>query len=228
MAKATALCTPGKPTNAPEAKGSVVISALMINNLVYYLLPVVIYRIKKLGNNYDEYDILTLTPTGSTKKTTKSAKENLDCTPAEKARVMVHWAKADNHHITDTLLTLIEDSVTWKGIFGFDKGVKKDSTPTGKGKSIIQHCADIAKVLFSIGKKNSEWNNDNLAHLRGMVKNRGHVLGETGHGLIIGGHEDELHAGSDIANVYAEVPMVSLHACINGYKSHCQLKGHLK
>ncbi|KAF9235106.1 hypothetical protein BU15DRAFT_78338 [Melanogaster broomeanus] len=155
---------------------------------------------------------------GSAKKITKSDKENLEHTPTKKARVTVHWAKADNHHITDTLLTLIEDSVTWKGTFGFDKGVEKDPTPTGKGKSIIQHCADIATVLFAIGKKNSEWTNNDLAHLRGVVKNRvmslkatyteyRNKLGETGHGLVVGGCEDELHAGSDIANVYDDIQL---------------------
>ncbi|KIK91256.1 hypothetical protein PAXRUDRAFT_149907, partial [Paxillus rubicundulus Ve08.2h10] len=154
---------------------------------------------------------------GSADKITKSNKENLDHAPAKKARVMMYWTKATNHHITDTLLTLIEDSATWKGMFGFDKGVKKDPTPTGKEKRIIQHCANIAKVLFSTGEKNSKWTKDDLAHLRGMVKNRviqyslkatyskyHNKLSEMGHGLIVRGCEDELHAGSDIANVYGK------------------------
>ncbi|KAF8836553.1 hypothetical protein BDN67DRAFT_983860 [Paxillus ammoniavirescens] len=164
---------------------------------------------------------------GSAKKITKSNKENLNHAPTKKARVMVHWTKATNHHITDTLLTLIENSATWKGTFGFDKGVKKDPTPTGKGKCIIQHCADIVKVLFSTGEKNFKWTKDDLVHLRGMVKNRVmsqvfpsflsilkatyskycNKLGETGHGLVVGGHEDELHAGSDIANVYNDIQL---------------------
>ncbi|KAF9224955.1 hypothetical protein BS17DRAFT_766280 [Gyrodon lividus] len=128
VAKATALCTPGKPTNAPEAKGS-------------------------------------------TKKTTKSDKR------------LGSWCH----------------SVTWKGTFGFNKGVEKDPTPTGKGKSIIQHCADIAKVLFSIGKKNS--------CLKATYAEYCNKLSETGHGLITGGCKDELHAGSDIANMYDDIQL---------------------
>ena len=82
------------------------------------------------------------------------------------------WTKPENHHFTNTLLTLIEDSVVWKGAFSFDKGVEKDTTPTGKDKSIIEHCTGIAKVLFATSKKDSEYMNADLVHLRGVVKNR--------------------------------------------------------
>ncbi|KIJ61907.1 hypothetical protein HYDPIDRAFT_169487 [Hydnomerulius pinastri MD-312] len=155
---------------------------------------------------------------GSAKKKTKSDKENVDDAPAKKAKVIVHWAKGENHHITDTLLTLIEDSVVWKGAFGFDKGVENDPTPTGQGKSIIEHCVDIAKVLFATEEKDSEWAHYDLAHLKGVVKNRvmslkgtytefRNKLGETGHGLIVAGREDEMRMGSDIANVYDEIQL---------------------
>lgn len=50
--------------------------------------------------------------------------------------------------MTDQLLTLIEDSVTWKVALGFDKGASANWTPTSKGKSFIQHCSDIAEAFF--------------------------------------------------------------------------------
>ena len=49
--------------------------------------------------------------------------------------------------------------MVWKGVFGFDKGVEKDITPTGKGKSMIEHCASIVKVLFTTSEKDSEYMN---------------------------------------------------------------------
>ena len=82
------------------------------------------------------------------------------------------WTKPANHHIIDTLLTLIKDFVVWKGAFGFDKGVKNDTTPTGKDKSIIEHCAGIAKAFFATGEKDSDYTNADLVHLWSVVKNQ--------------------------------------------------------
>ncbi|KAI6137251.1 hypothetical protein F5141DRAFT_1209577 [Pisolithus sp. B1] len=112
----------------------------------------------------------------SVKKSKKSAvvdsvdseKEN-NLEPSKK-RLLIHWSKLENFHITDALLTLIEDSVTWKGVFGFDKETDPDPTPTGKGKSLAQHCADIATALFLT--EDSEWSKDDLGALRGVVKNQ--------------------------------------------------------
>ncbi|KIK82171.1 hypothetical protein PAXRUDRAFT_14876 [Paxillus rubicundulus Ve08.2h10] len=39
-------------------------------------------------------------------------------------------AKSENFHLTDTLLVLIKNSVTWKGTLGFDKGAVNDPMPT--------------------------------------------------------------------------------------------------
>lgn len=128
-----------------------------------------------------------------------------------KKRILIHWSKLENFHITDALLTLIEDSVTWKGIFGFDKGTDPDPTPTGKGKSLAQHCADIATALFLT--EDSEWSKDDLGALRGVVKNWVaslkstymafcQDLGETGHGLVASGRERELQEGSTVANAW--------------------------
>ncbi|KAF9236935.1 hypothetical protein BU15DRAFT_76423 [Melanogaster broomeanus] len=145
----------------------------------------------------------------SSAKKAKSNKENMD-PPVKKAHITVHWTKPENHHIMDTLLTLVEDSVVWKGAFGFDKGVEKDPTPTEKGRSIIEHCADIAKILFAPGEKDLHFTCDDLPHLRGVVKNRvmsslkgpyteyRNSLGETGHGLVVSGREDEFKSDIDL------------------------------
>ncbi|KAG1734393.1 uncharacterized protein EDB91DRAFT_1084053 [Suillus paluster] len=81
-----------------------------------------------------------------------SDKENNNCIgmsgDMKKPRVMIHWSKPDNHHLTDQLLTLIEDSPLWKAVFGFDKGTSGSAVATGKGKSTLKHCADIAVALF--------------------------------------------------------------------------------
>jgi hypothetical protein len=37
-------------------------------------------------------------------------------------RTLARWAKKENHHLTDQLLTLIEESPKYKMAFGFDKG----------------------------------------------------------------------------------------------------------
>ena len=62
----------------------------------------------------------------------------------------------------DTLLTLIEESATWWAAFGFDLGGLNNKTPTGKGKSLIQHCANIAIAFFITG---------DIKQLRGVIKN---------------------------------------------------------
>ncbi|KAG9313213.1 hypothetical protein JVU11DRAFT_6672 [Chiua virens] len=133
----------------------------------------------------------------------------------KKAQAVIHWAKPENFHLTDSLLTLIEDSVTWKVALGFDKGPFPNPTPTGKGKTLIQHCSDIAEVFFLGGDVFSDggYTKDDLPMLKGVIKNRVHslksaytehrkTLGETGHGLITTGCVGELQEGSNIANAW--------------------------
>ena len=74
----------------------------------------------------------------------------------------------------DMLLTLIEESVTWKGALGFDKGAVNDPTPTGKGKSFIQHCGDIAKAFFLGNDVDFDFTKDDLPVLKTVIKNRIH------------------------------------------------------
>ncbi|KAF9235926.1 hypothetical protein BU15DRAFT_64469 [Melanogaster broomeanus] len=163
---------------------------------------------------------------GGAKKTTKSNKENSEASHDAKPKARTTTlAKPENHHMTDSLLTLIEDSVTWKGALGFDKGAEVDSTPTGKGKNFLQHCADIATAFFVTGEVGSEWEPHDVPSLKIVIKNQINrrvnlgmslslkttyqayrkELGETGHGLVVAGREEELYEGSPAANVYEDI-----------------------
>ncbi|KAG9311869.1 hypothetical protein JVU11DRAFT_8123 [Chiua virens] len=124
------------------------------------------------------------------------------------------WGKEEYFHKTDTLLTLIEESATWRTAFGFDLGGLNNTTPTGKGKSLIQHCADIAITFFIDGEKGPEWKNEDIKLLRSLIKNCVNLLkstyhafkaklGETRHGLVVSGSADELREDSEVANVWA-------------------------
>ncbi|KAF8835212.1 hypothetical protein BDN67DRAFT_1015742 [Paxillus ammoniavirescens] len=132
----------------------------------------------------------------SSKKAVKSNKENAEDTSGDNMKnphVVVSWAKPEHFHMTDALLTLIEDSVTWKGTFGFDIGADPDLTPTTKGG------------------KDSKWTLDDIKMLKVVIKNRTtyhalhQELGETGHGLVVDGHNRDLHTGSTAANIWEDI-----------------------
>ncbi|KIK92118.1 hypothetical protein PAXRUDRAFT_13422 [Paxillus rubicundulus Ve08.2h10] len=129
---------------------------------------------------------------------------------------VILWAKSENFHLTDALLMLIKDSVTWKGALGFNRGAVNDPMPTGKGRSFIQHCEDITDEFFLHHNTNSEFVKDNLPALRTVIKNLinslkstftkyHNKLGKTGHGLVTSGHADELYEGSEATNVYEAI-----------------------
>lgn len=76
--------------------------------------------------------------------------------------------------MTDSLLTLLEDSVTWKVALGFDKGGSINPTPTGKGKSLNQHYSDIAEAFF-LGDApllDAGFTKEDLPTLTRVIKNR--------------------------------------------------------
>ncbi|KIK74082.1 hypothetical protein PAXRUDRAFT_562424, partial [Paxillus rubicundulus Ve08.2h10] len=108
----------------------------------------------------------------TTQKATKPGKENLMAADdLKKAWAVVLWAKPENFHLTDTLLTLIEESVTWKGALGFNKGAVNDPTPTGKGKSFIQHCEDIVEAFFLVHNADINFTKADLPALKTVIKN---------------------------------------------------------
>ncbi|KAF8330467.1 hypothetical protein F5887DRAFT_1081714 [Amanita rubescens] len=74
------------------------------------------------------------------------------------------WHDPAFHHYSDTLLTIIEDSICCRKAFGFKGG--DDHSVTSSGLSLIQTCRLIALQLFPT---HPETNMEKLAH---AVKNR--------------------------------------------------------
>ncbi|KAJ8580321.1 hypothetical protein M405DRAFT_834492, partial [Rhizopogon salebrosus TDB-379] len=111
---------------------------------------------------------------------------------------------------------LIEDSPLWMSVFGFNKGTSGSAVATGKGKNNLKHCADIAVALFIDNVAGVLWTLDGIKVHQGIHHIMMHLLyrlhstyadicgelGETGHGLVVLGCEDELIDGSPAANIY--------------------------
>jgi hypothetical protein len=75
-----------------------------------------------------------------------------------------------NHHLTDVLLGIIEDSATYKVALGFDKG--DVGAVSSGGKKVIEQYQSIARKLF-IDVENATWS-DTKDHVRSLgesVKN---------------------------------------------------------
>jgi|SRR6267154_4056670 len=90
-------------------------------------------------------------------------------TPAMVLTQYGSWTHPDNHHLSDTLLTIIEGSTPYKVAFGFDRG-NVTLVPTG-GKKIIDHYRAIACELF-VDVAKSIYTEDDVEDLLKLVKNR--------------------------------------------------------
>jgi hypothetical protein len=90
-------------------------------------------------------------------------------TPAMVLTQYGSWTHPDNHHLSDTLLTIIEGSAPYKVAFGFDKG-NVTLVPTG-GKKTIDHYRAIARELF-VDVVKSIYTEDDVDDLLKLVKNR--------------------------------------------------------
>ena len=90
-------------------------------------------------------------------------------TPAMVLTQYGSWTHPDNHHLSDTLLTIIEGSAPYKVAFGFDRG-NVTLVPTG-GKKIIDHYRAIACKLF-VDVAKSIYTEDDVEDLLKLVKNR--------------------------------------------------------
>ncbi|KAJ7506345.1 hypothetical protein B0H11DRAFT_2327412 [Mycena galericulata] len=126
----------------------------------------------------------------------------------------VQWAKAPFHHLTDTLLTIIEGSARYKQAFGFDKG-QSGPVDTG-GKTLPDLCSDVAAKLLKVNEDESDYTSASLPGLADVIKNRVNnlkktytehheKLGATGHGLVTAGKEAKIIEGSDIANAWEAI-----------------------
>ncbi|RXW15586.1 hypothetical protein EST38_g10266 [Candolleomyces aberdarensis] len=133
-----------------------------------------------------------------------SNKENEGITET-KVEDAVSWAKNPEH--TDQLLTIIEANERYRCTFGSAHG--QGSAPTSGGLTVAKVAQKIAQELFP----NSSVDNKKLGI---SVKNRvasikkaylayKSKLGETGHGLIIDGKEDEIVEGTGIYNVHDKI-----------------------
>lgn len=70
----------------------------------------------------------------------------------------------------DQLLTLIEDSPSWKAMFGFDKSTSGSAIAISKDKSTLKHSADIAVALFIDYVAGVQWTFDDINMLQGVIK----------------------------------------------------------
>lgn len=82
--------------------------------------------------------------------------------------MLYRWAKKKNHHLTDSLLTIIEENAVYKVAFGFDKG--DDDNNTGNGKRVGDHHLKLAEKLF-IDVEDAIWISSDLSKLKEVVKN---------------------------------------------------------
>lgn len=74
-------------------------------------------------------------------------------------------------HLSDSLLSIIEDSAIYKVALGFNKG--DVGAVSSGGKKVIEHYQSIARKLF-IDAEDAQWSNtkEDLKMLGESVKNR--------------------------------------------------------
>ena len=73
----------------------------------------------------------------------------------------------DNHHLSDTLLSHIEASNTYKVAFSFNKG-DIGLVPTGGKKIIYLHHKIACKIWIDV--TDPEYMNDDMEQLKDLVK----------------------------------------------------------
>ncbi|KAG1780886.1 hypothetical protein EV702DRAFT_1193714 [Suillus placidus] len=158
-------------------------------------------------------------PKSRAKSAGTDVKENLDpravvtgSVTADKRRtILVAWSKPDNHHLTDSLLTLIESN-TYRKAFGFAllPGSGKVASTGDRPTNLYRQ---LATALF-LDREDSPWKDINLNDLADTVKNRvanglrkafikhHDSMSQTGQGLIDADCEDEITFGSKIFNAW--------------------------
>lgn len=79
------------------------------------------------------------------------------------------WSAKKNYHLSDSLLRIIEDNLTYKVALRFYKG-DVENVPNG-GKGVIEHHQSISCKLF-INIEGLEWTEEHVKQLGESVKNR--------------------------------------------------------
>ncbi|CAA7264515.1 unnamed protein product [Cyclocybe aegerita] len=128
----------------------------------------------------------------------------------------VKWKRGIYHHYTDSLLTIIEDKPRYRQAFGFSKD---QSTPVSTGgQPVAELHAEVAQSLFfeteepPKGQSELSFCKDDLSalakasyRLKKLYREHQATLGATGEGLLDAGRQDEITAGTPLANLWEEV-----------------------
>ena len=79
------------------------------------------------------------------------------------------WISLEHLPLSNTLLSIIEDSATYKTALGFNKG-DVGSVPTGGKKAVDIYCEIACKVF--IDQPGSKYTKDDLEELKDIIHNR--------------------------------------------------------
>ncbi|KAG1767872.1 hypothetical protein EV702DRAFT_1050206 [Suillus placidus] len=175
-------------------------------------------------------------PKSRAKSAGTDVKENLDpravvtgsATADKRRTILVAWSKPDNHHLTDSLLTLIEESNTYRKAFGFAllPGSGKVASTGDRPTNLYWQ---LATALF-LDREDSPWKDINLNDLADTVKNcvanglrkafikHRDSMSQTGQGLIDADGEDEITFGSEIFNAWGMIWQTKLRKSFLWYK----------
>jgi hypothetical protein len=80
------------------------------------------------------------------------------------------WAEPEYHYLTLQLLTLIEDSIIYKVVFGFDKRATDAETATTTGKKATEHHCNIVKKLL-VNDPSGKWADTDIKKRGDAIKN---------------------------------------------------------
>ncbi|KAF7358157.1 hypothetical protein MVEN_00864000 [Mycena venus] len=165
----------------------------------------------KHDRNEKENEKVGMTRGGRKKDAQKDEKE----AKAKRNPPAVEWSKEDFRFMTDELLTVVESKPRYRQAFGFEKGIDGPVDTGGEKPAVIQ--AHVAETLFLAGQDpddpNPKYTAQDLPELAKVVKNRitalkklysehRKTLGETGHGLVAAGKEEEIKDDTEIANAW--------------------------
>lgn len=159
------------------------------------------------------------------------------------------WAEPVNYPLTDILLGIIEENAAYRQMLGFDKGAEVVNTGGKKVADIIREVTDkfirkvaennvvtlptedVPVVFASVKNRTSRYvcTSQNspvltaLCSLKTLYIKYRTDLGQTGHGLISEGREDEITEGSEIANVWGACSLsdyfILLYSCQIRYET---------
>ncbi|KAF8992328.1 hypothetical protein BDQ17DRAFT_229841 [Cyathus striatus] len=127
------------------------------------------------------------------------------------AQESIRWSDPKNFHLTDSLLSWIEENVSYRRIFGF-KPIEMQSTTNRTSLTIIQACREIVPMVFLETSMSVEKLEKLALAFKACMKKPStkykeyyNQLGSTGHGLIEEGRKAEIHEGTEIFNAWQKI-----------------------